>query len=761
MAEVLGIVAGAAQLLDLSTRVLVASSSLYGKLKNIPEEIETLKKNTELFIDLLWMISSDFDGPINSQVHSLHVTHRITSILHDARKESEELALLLESLSSNNSSSMRRKWSAVVSATKEKEIAERCRRIESFKSTLQLWYQHQSNARLRRVEHQLSQVTVSQEAAHTSMSLLAHQARRTSTVIDSNRAIVKRLDSHEDPAPSLEQHRRRRPRRNATLCTCRPSGSRAYLSIYGLQLFYSQETSHLPNCPHRNGSISWSCGVRTLSPRIQMMVGIQLGGWTLSMVGGLSPHNIVDEEKSPAFIALKEATRALLRQRHEIKRQRKYQLAPLSIETNRQEEVKMVFEALLQQLREAYGSGSASPGDYTANDSHALHHFIGLAMLFTALHGHLSCVFDDLVELLVAGNVDLSHQDPLYRVVLRLNDAVHIKNNKLDRILINHGCIASQSVLDEASNPCFVAMFRENPSILEGHEQYLAHAVVIQRSETELRRLLRQNKIDLRTTTPSILSLAVGWPNGLQILLDAGANPDDAILTAIFEDHLPSIELLVDNGCSLFDLAYYGFFSPKHWGPDALFCAASLPASSGVCDSYHSDDECYSDDDYYSGSDSGDDDSSEQGEIQEEDRHLKQALDSYLELYLCLLDTYADRFEAFWVAWWIALEYFLPFETSSGEHLYHPPNFGNVGDPQSYDKDQSHDSYKPNVEAITAFLADCVPQLSSETRARFFCQFKPTEDELRELSYLSVPVEEASLIDDKDGKWDECGRDSS
>ncbi|KAJ4251141.1 hypothetical protein NW757_006686 [Fusarium falciforme] len=116
MAELLGIVAGAAQLVDLSTRVLVASSSLYGKLKNIPDEIETLKKNTELFIDLLWMISSDFDGPITSQVHTLHVTHRITSILHDARKESEELALLLEGLSSNNSSSMRRKWSAVKGA---------------------------------------------------------------------------------------------------------------------------------------------------------------------------------------------------------------------------------------------------------------------------------------------------------------------------------------------------------------------------------------------------------------------------------------------------------------------------------------------------------------------------------------------------------------------------------------------------------------------------------------------------------------------
>ncbi|RMJ07866.1 hypothetical protein CDV36_012525 [Fusarium kuroshium] len=1011
MAEVLGIVAGAAQLLDLSTRVLVASSSLYGKLKNIPNEIETLKKNTELFIDLLWMISSDFDGPINSQVHSLHVTHRITSILHDAKQESEELALLLEGLSSNNSSSARRKWSAVVSATKEKDIAERCRRIESFKSTLQLWYQHQSNARLRRVEHQLSQVTVSQEAAHTSMSLIAHQARRTSAVIDSNRAIVKRLDSHEDPAPSLE-HRRRRPRRNATLCTCRPSGSRAFLSIYGLQLFYSQEASHLPNCPHRDGSISWSCGVRALSPKIQMMVGIQLGGWTLSMVGGLSPHNIVDPKKSPAFIALREAERNLLGWRRRIASEREYhQLALSSAETNRQEEVKALFNTLLQKLREAFESGSASPGDYTADNFHALHNFVVLAVMFAHLHEHLSGVLNDTVELLVAGNADISHRDPvytpLYYMLLYLAITVPVKNNKLDTILINHGCMTSQSVVDTARDPSFVTMFRKNPSLLEGHGQYLAHAAAIQRSETELGRLLRQNKIDLRTTTPSILSLAVGWTTGLQILLDAGANPNDAILTAIYEDHLPSIELLVDNGCSFFDLDHYRLSYIKASKADALFFATSLPASSDVvcllvqklverrlqllqlatkelpeaylkrlglhkqqhvqpspdydalevfrqleahkvqvpmalwpgsltnlyhhpnmtdtlaerlydagfrrideldehgrsplmktilefspktsmpltrwylrkgcqlprslayvdfldqakmfreslpiivwitkdsrlcgflrifqelhpegveqrdscscwcstsgctpvgiilrtyplhsqlesfidrrrwlfnlarysclglsldkdtfadicrlevfdrlgmahtcsdyhyhyqCNNYHSDDECYS------GSDSGDDDSSEQGEIQEEDRYLKQALDSYLELYFCLLDTYADRFEAFWVAWWIALEYFLPFETSSGEHSYHPVNLGNVCDPQSYDEAQSHESYEPNVEAITAFLADCIPQLSSETRANFFGQFEPTEDELRILMFrYPLPYDEASLIDD-------------
>ncbi|KAJ4232210.1 hypothetical protein NW759_002597 [Fusarium solani] len=166
------------------------------------------------------------------------------------------------------------------------------------------------------------------------------------------------------------------------------------------------------------------------------------------------------------------------------------------------------------------------------------------------------------------------------------------------------------------------------------------------------------------------------------------------------------------------------------------------------CDSYDHDDDCYS------GNDCGDDGSSERGEIQEEYRHLKQALDSYLELYLCLLRTHADRFEVFWIAWWIALEYFLPFETNSIYHCRRPLELDNVCDPQSYDEAQSHDSYEPNVEAITAFLADCVPQLSSETRARFLDQLKPTEDDLR---LNGLPIDSDSVIYDIDGDWDDSG----
>ncbi|RSL68919.1 hypothetical protein CEP54_002507 [Fusarium duplospermum] len=959
------------------------SGSLYGKLKNIPDEIETLKKNTQLFIDLLWMISGDFDGPINAQVHSLHVTHRVTSILHEAAKESEELALLLENLSANNSSSTRRKWSAVVSVTKEKGIAERCRRIESLKLTLQLWYQHQNDARLRRVEQQLSKITHSQNAVQTSMGLL---------VLGSNTAIVKRLDLHEDPVPSLKGplgHRRRQPRRNAAFCTCHPSGSSAYLSIYSLQLFYSQEISHLPNCHHRDGSTSWSCGVRALSPKIQMMVGIQLGGWTFSMVGRLSPHNVVDPEESPAFIAIHEASEALrlLGPRREISiQQPKYwleastsdglwvsYLKPISVELRMQEEVRLIFDTLFRNLLEAFESGKASPSDHRANGATLLHDFVHAAMDCVSLHEPLYQILDDIVKLLVAGNVDPNaymsgtgkFKTPFYCMSLHLEYPRQVQDNKLDGILIKHGCDTSQALQSWAKVPHYAELLKKNYSILEDHDQYLAYLVVMRKSEAELRRLLIQNKIDLKTKSPSILSLAVGWTSGLQILLNAGANPNDAILVAIWEDHLPSVELLIDNGCSLFghlhqknDVFFYansisassdmvclltqkladrrlelvqaasreptetclkrhgrhkqqhvkpspeynaieifrqleahkvqvpislwpyhhrdmtcalakklysvGFCGieerdrngisplvktlihlespgnsnesillaqwylnkgsrlPRSWtyvdfldrfrhftdsvsacvwttkesgicGPLNVFkqlhpegveqrdrcscwCSTSgcIPvaivlrlgywgltkftnrqrwlfnlsrySSLGLClhkDTFadicrlevfdrlgmvHTCSHRYHDygvgDECYGGRGGGDDNNGEREEIQEEDRHLKQALDSYLDLYLSLLCAHTDRFESFWIAWWIALEYFLPFEVDdTGIYLCHPLKFDSPCDPQRYDKAQSHDGYGPNVEAITAFLADCIPQINSELREKFLGQF--------------------------------------
>ncbi|KAF5004304.1 hypothetical protein FDECE_9189 [Fusarium decemcellulare] len=413
MAEVLGIVAGATQLLDLSARVLVASSRLYSKLKNVPGEIETLKKNTQQFIDLLWMISSDFDISLGPQGNPLHVAHRVTSLLHDAMGESEELALLLERLSVNSSSSVKRVWSAVVSAKQERDIAERCQRIESLKSSLQLWYQHQSSVRMRKVEQKLSQLTACQDATQASLSLLAQQ----------------------------------------------------------------------------------------------VMFGFQLGHWALSITGSISTHNVVDPNRSPAFIAITEAHDTMERwvnfdwghtYKGALGGLRPDTFAYMSPRNASEEEFESILETLLRKLIQAYGEGRASPTDRTPDGT-------------------------TLLEAL-----------------------------KLDGILVAQGYDTADLVHKADMTPEVIALLVKNPILLEDYGQQPIHVAVLGRSENELRRLVSLDKVDFKAKSPPILSLAVGWTTGLEILLDAGADPEDAILVAIYRQHLPSIEILLDHGCPIF-----------------------------------------------------------------------------------------------------------------------------------------------------------------------------------------------------------------
>ncbi|KAF5021870.1 hypothetical protein F66182_6097 [Fusarium sp. NRRL 66182] len=86
MDEVLVIVAGAAKL-DLNVRILLDASDFYSKLRNVTGDIETLKNDMQLLIDMLWVINHDFDEPVNQRSKPLHVAHHPTKIPHDEMKE--------------------------------------------------------------------------------------------------------------------------------------------------------------------------------------------------------------------------------------------------------------------------------------------------------------------------------------------------------------------------------------------------------------------------------------------------------------------------------------------------------------------------------------------------------------------------------------------------------------------------------------------------------------------------------------------------
>lgn len=147
MAEALGIAAGIVQLVDISGRIILASSQLYRDLKNVPDEIETLKRTTQQFIGLLQLITLDLNlssSPPPETIGNVHVT----TILDDAIAEATELADLLERLSSAQKNAVKRAWVTIVSMKKQSVIMEKSRRIESLKCSLQLWYQQHTASKL-------------------------------------------------------------------------------------------------------------------------------------------------------------------------------------------------------------------------------------------------------------------------------------------------------------------------------------------------------------------------------------------------------------------------------------------------------------------------------------------------------------------------------------------------------------------------------------------------------------------------------------
>src|SRR6478609_1345879 len=112
-----------------------------------------------------------------------------------------------------------------------------------------------------------------------------------------NQSLAKNLQSYRRAGMNIRelapQQERRRTGRNK-LCTCRPSITISHVSKWNLQLFLDRKIIHSTDCSLHTDTTTWSVGVRALNPRIQAMLGLQLGGWSLSMLGKISPHYVVD-----------------------------------------------------------------------------------------------------------------------------------------------------------------------------------------------------------------------------------------------------------------------------------------------------------------------------------------------------------------------------------------------------------------------------------------------------------------------------------
>jgi hypothetical protein len=207
-------------------------------------------------------------------------------------------------------------------------------------------------------------------------------------------------------------------------CTCTPSITISHVTKWNFQLFLDRKITHATNCSRHTDTTTWSLGLRALSPRIQVMFGLQLGGWSLSMVGKITPHYIVDPLQSPAFTVMWEAKRNLERfpiakgggNADRSARVEKttaacngltaivYKCAPLDLPY--QKHIESICATLRSKLLQAFALGRASPADRTPEGDTVLSEFVHFA---SNLNGYQETLFDllsSIVEILTPNDTD-------------------------------------------------------------------------------------------------------------------------------------------------------------------------------------------------------------------------------------------------------------------------------------------------------------------------------------------------------------------
>src|SRR5438045_3047501 len=138
MAEVVGLVASAVQLIDVSGRIIIKLSRLCSDLQKVPHRMRTAKHQLEQLLSLLQMVKADLtasdQGPASTLAGLRSPNHLLlaSNLVEDALYQAEELAESLDKLAPKKESLLNRRWRALVSLKNEEDIVERCGRLESL-----------------------------------------------------------------------------------------------------------------------------------------------------------------------------------------------------------------------------------------------------------------------------------------------------------------------------------------------------------------------------------------------------------------------------------------------------------------------------------------------------------------------------------------------------------------------------------------------------------------------------------------------------
>ena len=153
MAEILAVTAAAVQFIDVGGRALVKFSRLVSNLRRAPKAVRTAKSDLSRLVGLVKTIKQDFEAAKTGPATSLSgaVSHArldtAASFLKDCLNETNELLRILDGLDCERSDNVAKKaWRAVVSVKEENKISEGLAHLEQIKSSLSLWYQHETLA---------------------------------------------------------------------------------------------------------------------------------------------------------------------------------------------------------------------------------------------------------------------------------------------------------------------------------------------------------------------------------------------------------------------------------------------------------------------------------------------------------------------------------------------------------------------------------------------------------------------------------------
>jgi hypothetical protein len=150
MAEILGIVASTAQLLDGTIKVISLIARLTSDFRNVPPRVSTGMKQLQQSKVLLEMIQNDFHTyayePASVSQGGIpgDRTGFANIIVAESLAQIQMLDEILRRLSPEGKSRVQRIWRTLVSIATEDEVVKIFDQIERSMSSLRLWHNHET-----------------------------------------------------------------------------------------------------------------------------------------------------------------------------------------------------------------------------------------------------------------------------------------------------------------------------------------------------------------------------------------------------------------------------------------------------------------------------------------------------------------------------------------------------------------------------------------------------------------------------------------